>query len=232
MQGIFIAFMIMVTVMCLFSTIAVMADIIKSFITKKQPPVQQQPVAPVAPAPIQPVPECTCQVEPQEEVAATQEETQEVVEQTEEATISFATGTSQTLEEKYLDLPNEVKGWYDEIIKYANNIEGSKRFKNERYEEYKLGNTRLVRLLIKRGIIHCEFMLQNSSFRNYATDNKISFKQSATVLKVISEEALNAVKNSIDIVVESIAEDKERKKAIAREKRRAKRMANTTGEEQ
>ena len=42
---------------------------------------------------------------------------------------------------------------------------------------------------------------------------------------VESAETVDAVKNSIDIVVASIAEEKEYKKQLAREKRRAARAA-------
>jgi len=147
-----------------------------------------------------------------------------------EGTISFSTSQQQTLEEKYLALPLEQRRWYDEIIKYASAVEGSKRFKNARYEEYKVGKNRLVRLLIKRGIIHCEFILHNSDFKNYVNENKISVRQSATTMLVESAATVDAVKNSIDIVVAAIAEEREYKKKLARERRRAARASETTTE--
>ena len=139
--------------------------------------------------------------------------------------ISFSTGQQQTLEEKYLALTSEQKGWYDEIVKYAAAVEGSKRYKNLRYEEYKVGKNRLVRMLIKRGVIHCEFILHNSDFKNYISENKISVKQSATTMLVDSAATVGAAKNSISIVVAAIAEEKEYKKKLAREKRKAARAA-------
>ena len=149
----------------------------------------------------------------------------DAVEEDAEGKISFSTGQQQTLEEKYLALTSEQKGWYDEIVKYAAAVEGSKRYKNLRYEEYKVGKNRLVRMLIKRGVIHCEFILHNSDFKNYINENKISVKQSATTMLVDSEVTVGAVKNSIDIVVSAIAEEKEYKKKLAREKRKAARAA-------
>ena len=143
-----------------------------------------------------------------------------------EGKISFSTRQKQTLEEKYLALSSEQRGWYDEIIKYAANQEGSKRFKNERYEEYKIGNSRLVRMLIKRGIINCEFILHNSDFKNYVNENKISVKQAPTTMLVENAATVDAVKNSIDIVVAAIAEEREYKKKLARERRRAARAAS------
>ncbi len=139
-----------------------------------------------------------------------------------DGTVKFSKGLQQTIDEKYLELPSEQKGWYDEIIKYASAVEGSKRAKNARYEEYKVGNSRIVRMLIKRGVINCEFILHNSDFKNYINENKISVKQSATTMLVESAETVAAVKNSIDIVVASIAEEREYKKKLARERRRAR----------
>ena len=166
-----------------------------------------------------------------EEVVAepvAEEAVEEVVEATDDADkISFSKGQQQTLEEKYLALPAEQRRWYDEIIKYASAVEGSKRFKNARYEEYKVGKNRLVRLLIKRGIIHCEFILHNSDFKNYINENKISVKQSATTMLVESAATIAAVKNSIDIVVAAIAEEKKYKQKLAREKRRAARAGQS-----
>ena len=139
--------------------------------------------------------------------------------------ISFSTGQQQTLDEKYFALTPEQRSWYDEIIKYASAVEDSKRFKNLRYEEYKVGKNRLVRVLIKRGVINCEFNLQNADFKNYVNENKISVKQSATTILVETAETVAAVKSSIDIVVAAIAEEREYKKKLAREKRRAREAA-------
>lgn len=147
-----------------------------------------------------------------------------------DGTISFSMGQQQTLDEKYLELSAEERRWYDEIIKHAATVEGSKRFKNARYEEYKVGKNRLVRLLIKRGIIHCEFILHNSDFKNYINENKISVRQSATTMLVESASTVDAVKNSIDIVVAAIAEEKEYKKKLARERRRARAASETSTE--
>ena len=146
-------------------------------------------------------------------------------EEVDDGTISFSTGQQKTLDEKYLELPMEQRGWYDEIIKYASAVEGSKRFKNARYEEYKVGKSRLVRLTIKRGVINCEFILHNTDFKNYVNENKISVKQSATTMLVETAETVDAVKNSIDIVVAAQAAEREYKKQLARQRRKEAREA-------
>ena len=190
--------------------------------------------APVEPAPVEivvenvkeePVPETPVAEEVVEEPAPVAIVEEVAEEEDDEGKISFSASQRQTLEEKYLALSSEAKGWYDEIIKYAANVEGSKRFKNVRYEEYKVGKNRLVRVLIKRGVIQCEFLLHNSDFKNYISENKISVKQAATTMLVEDAATVAAVKSCIDIAVAAFAEEREYKKQLAKEKRRAARQS-------
>ena len=252
MEIMFMVFMSLVSVMSLFSVLVVLRDIVKEILAARrekannaaslieemeriiakananeEKAVEPAPVAEVvAEVPVQAEPE----VEPvAEEPAEAEPEAEESAEEA-EGTISFSTTQRQTLEEKYLALSAQQRGWYDEIIKYAAAVEGSKRYKNVRYEEYKVGKNRLVRMLIKRNTVVCEFILHNSDFKNYISENKITVKQSATTMLVDSDATVDAVKNSIDIVVAFIAEEKEHKKMLARERRKAARAAQNADE--
>lgn len=233
MEILFMVFMVIVSIMALFAVMVVFRDIVKEIIDARREREQrladaerkaEQPApAPVA-EPSLPIEEPVA--EPAQEPA--EEPVEEPVEEPaaeDDGTISFSAGQQKTLDEKYLELSQKEKGWYDEIIKHAAIVEGSKRFKNARYEEYKVGKNRLVRMLIKRGIIHCEFILHNADFKNYVNENKISVRQSATTMRVENPETVEAAKNSIDIVVAAIAEEREYKKQLAREKRKAAREA-------
>jgi hypothetical protein len=232
MEILFMVFMVVVTVMALFAILVVLRDIVKEVLlskrerepAKKVVKVEVKPVAePVAEPVVEKVAEPIVETVVEEPVA--EPVVEEVVATDDESKVTFSTG-QQTLDEKYLELSSEEKGWYDEVIKYASAVEGSKRFKNARYEEYKVGKNRLVRLLIKRGVINCEFILQNSNFRNYVNENKISVSQSATVIRIDSAATVDAVKDSINIVVAAINEEKEYKKQLAREKRKAANAKN------
>lgn len=237
MEILFMVFMVIVSIMALFAVMVVFRDIVKEIIDARREREQrladaerkaEQPApAPVA-EPSLPIEEPVAEPaqEPAQEPA--EEPVEEPVEEPaaeDDGTISFSAGQQKTLDEKYLELSQKEKGWYDEIIKHAAIVEGSKRFKNARYEEYKVGKNRLVRMLIKRGIIHCEFILHNADFKNYVNENKISVRQSATTMRVENPETVEAAKNSIDIVVAAIAEEREYKKQLAREKRKAAREA-------
>lgn len=231
METLFMIFMVFVTCMVIFAITVVVRDIIKeSFASKRaqtaQPEVKvvekiveiEKPVVVEVPAKEEPAKEP--EKEPVIEEVAVAVEPEAEVEDNDK--ISFSAGNQQTLDEKYLELSAQAKSWYDELVKIANNVEGSKRIKNARYEEYKVGNSRVIRLTIKRGVIQTEFVLHNSDFKNFVNENKISVKQSATVIKLVDESSFEAAKNSVSIVLQQIAEEKEYKKQLAREKRRAK----------
>ena len=151
-----------------------------------------------------------------------------------DSAVVFSTAT-QTLEEKYLELTPEYKGYYDEIVKCAMAVEGSKRIKNANYEEYKVGMSRLVRLKIKRGIVVCELVISNLTFKTYVNDNKVAMKQAPASIKVIDAAACAAVKDSIGIAVKAIEEERAYIKEQAKIRRRERRLearenASTTEE--
>lgn len=125
----------------------------------------------------------------------------------------------ETLEEKYLALPGDIRGYYDEIVKAANAIEGSKRLKNENYEDYKLGKNRLVRLKIRRGALVAELIIPNLSFKTYQSGGA-ALKQAPITVKVVDEASLNAVKEGIAYTLKAIEDEKAYKKELARERRR------------
>ena len=70
---------------------------------------------------------------------------------------------------------------------------------------------------------NAELILQNSSFKTYVAENKISVKAAATVIKVVDAATVKAVKDAIDISVKTMHEVREERKRIANEKRKEKR---------
>ena len=80
-------------------------------------------------------------------------------------------------------------------------------------------------MLIKRDVITCEFILPNNDFKYYVNENKINVKQAATVLKIVDDASVKVAKDSIDIAVKAIQEEKELKKEQAKERRRLARQA-------
>lgn len=210
-------------VIAMFTMLILLRQIVKEISAKNklQCSADRESIAPivqvVTPAPVVPTPEATVEkpvIEPiAEETVATEDR------------VIFSSTKTLTIDDKYLELKPEYKKYYDEIVKYASNVEGSRRFKNARYEEYKVGKNRLVRMLIKRGTIVCEFILPNSDFKNYVNENKLKIKSAPTVLKIIDQNSVQIAKDSIDISIKAIEEEKEYKRKISRERRRQARKA-------
>ena len=226
MEILFMVFMVFVSITTLFAVLVVLRDIVKEIANSKRKsasdkvePVKEQVAKISEPIIVEtPAPACEPTEEPKVKDTAVLEEIATSV----DTKISFSAGEVKTLDEKYNALSKKDKKRYDEIVNYAKSVEGNRCFKNDRYEEYKVGTNRLVRMLIKRGVIVCEFILHNSDFRNYVNQNKISVKQSATTIKVLDDSSVAVAKNSIDIAVAEIKKEKEFKKQLAREKRRAR----------
>ncbi len=130
-----------------------------------------------------------------------------------------------TLDEKYSGLREQQKRFYDEITAYAAAIGDVRQIRNDRYEEYKYGGGRLVRVLIKRGIVVCEYLMTNDSFKRYVAGNKVKIKTAPITLKITDENSLRAAKDSIDISKKIIDDERAYKKEQAKLRRRERRNA-------
>lgn len=207
METVIMVFMAFVCLITLLIVLVVMKDMFTNSRNKKEATVTKET-------------ENVEKVEPQEsEVILPVVEASE----TDEGAITFAKSVSETHQEKYTKLSKKEKGYYDEIAKYASGVEGVKVVENDRYVDYKVGQARVVRLSIKRGVIISQLMLPNSDFKNYVSDNKIAVKIAPAVIRVTEAGTVGVVKDSIDIVVKEISAEKERKREIALAKRRERR---------
>lgn len=238
MYVLMICFIAVVLIIGIFCVVVVTRDIVTEERAKKNaseaatatPVVVYQP----APAPQQteepeveePTEEPAKEEPATEETAVTEEDAEEAED---DGVVNFATGT-KTLDEKYLELTPEFKGYYDEIVRFANTVEGSKRYKNANYEEYKVGKNRLVRLKIKRETVICELVIPNLAFKNYVSENKVEVKQAPATIKVVDDATLSAVKDSMQIAINAIEEERAYKKEQAKLRRRQKRAAESTEE--
>lgn len=248
LQIVVIVFMLFLCALCLFAVVVIVRDIIhESALARRErereekqltaTPAQPEPVqvvvqpavipapaldpAPVAEEPAEaPVVEETAVIEeaPAEEIAVAVAEEEE----DDPDAVSF-NRVSLTMEEKYGTLSTEFKRYFDDIVKHAISKEGVKESKRSGSYDYKIGAYKVLRMMIKRGEIVCEFNFIDRDFNNYASESNVRIKQSATQVRVLEASAVGVVKDGIDLVCQQIAEDKEHKKELAREKRREKR---------
>ena len=133
-----------------------------------------------------------------------------------------------THSEKYADLDRESKSRYNEVVAYVCAIDGVKRKQNDKCEEFRYCSKRVVCMTIKKGVVCCEYSLVNDQFDKYISDNKLSVKQAATIIKLLSAKETEAAKNAVDISVETIRRYREEKhqRDLAR-RREARKWANS-----
>ena len=133
-----------------------------------------------------------------------------------------------THEEKYNNLPDDARSWYDEIAQYAMAIDGAKRALRKRYEEFTLGNTRIAQLSIdSKGVTVCAFVLRNSAFFTYASENEIAVSTPATKIKITGDGTVAAAKRAVDMVVKNIEEEKALMRRIEDQRRERDKAQNT-----
>lgn len=257
LQAVVVVFMLFLCSLCLFAVVVIVRDMIYENAktrrararedrdyervlkaleeaadkTPEAIPVVAQPVVVEAPEPTVVVVEA-----PAKETPAPVEEAPALEEAVEDEGAVVFSANTLTMEEKYATLSSEFKRYFDEIIKHALSKEGVKEFKHNSSYDYKIGSYRVVRMMIKRGEIVCEFHFIDRDIIDYANASNVKMKQSATTIKVLEASAVGVAKDGIDLVCTQIAEDKEYKKELAREKRKEKRRqvaeaaANAQGE--
>ena len=232
LQAVVVIFMLFLCALCLFAVVVIARDIVRESASNKkdadaqksteekepvqvvvQPvlstavpaPVVEEPVAPVAEEPVAPIMEEVATAETNDSVSG----------------VVFSK-VSLTMAEKYAALSSEHKRYFDQIVKYALSKEGVTEAKYNSAYDYKIGTYRVVRMTIKRGEIVCEFNFIDRDFKNYASEASVKVKTAGTTVKVTEKLAVGVVKDGIDLVVTQIAADKEYKKALARERRKAR----------
>ena len=225
LQTVIVVFMLFLCALCLFAVVVIVRDIISENAKARrerereerewlrQQKLQEAEDAKAVPVVAEPAVEVK-PVDPEPEKEETVEEP--------DTDVSFNTNVL-TIEDKYAALAYELKVCFNDIIQHALSKEGVKEIKHTASYDYKIGAYRVVRIMIKRGEIVCEFNFIDREVLNYANASNVRMKQSATVLRVSDADAIDAVKEGIDLVCTQIAEDKEYKKQLAKEKRREKR---------
>ena len=237
LQTVVVVFMLFLCALCLFAVVVIARDIIhenaknrreresEGNSENKTEPIQVvlQPVMPMAqPAPAE-QPVIPAEPEKEEIIQPVVEEVAVTAEATEDPDAVTFSRVNLTMAEKYEMLSTEFKRYFDEIVKHALSKEGVVESKRNSSYDYKIGSYRVVRMMIKRGEIVCEFNFIERDFKTYANEASVRIKQLGTAVKVTETSAVGVVKDGIDLVCTQISDDKEYKKQLAREKRKEKR---------
>ncbi len=248
LQAVIIVFMLFLCALCLFAVVVIVRDIIhenanihreriknapqpsveaetRNKVEVKEEPKEVVPSVETETAVTVAQEPATAVFEPVEEVS--QESSEQPSEETQKG-IVFSKRFSMA--EKYATLSSEYKAYFDDVARYALSKSGVKEHKYNASYDYKDGVYRVIRLMIRRGEIICEFSFIDHDLRNYVNSSVVRIKQSATTIKLDEPSAVGATKDGIDLICSQIAKDREYKKELAKAKRRAKRQEQKQSE--
>lgn len=247
LQTIIVVFMLFLCLLCFFAVVVIVRDLIVESIRSRKQDEQGQPqsatvqptivvqptVTSVAPAPVQPTPAPIPEepkVEPKAEVKEdVKEEVCADVESDDDNEVAFSR-TGLTIEEKFAALPSELKVHFNELVRHVLSKDGIKEIKHPNSYDYKDASYKVLRISIKRNEIVCDVFFMDRELLSYAKETGVKVKQPPTKIRVVDTDTLSVAKDGIDRVIKQIADDKERKKELAREKRRERRRAASAAE--
>lgn len=131
-----------------------------------------------------------------------------------------------TYDEAYAELSGEEQRRVDDILAFAmSKDKATKRTQSKTAATVSLGRDQLVRIAIRKGVIVARITVPNDELSAYADAAKTKIKAKPIDIKVDAPETVGTVKDLIDLTYKGILDERERKKQLQRERRRAKQTA-------
>ena len=137
----------------------------------------------------------------------------------------------KTHEEKYAELDEDSKKYYDAIMAYAESKADVKRQASVNADTVFYGRTCIVKTQIKQTKVVCNFsMLDAGMKRALKKDKGVGVKAKFTSIRVIDASSLELAKQSVDFAYNAALEEKEFKHQQQLQKRRDARKAKKDAE--
>ena len=131
-----------------------------------------------------------------------------------------------TYDEAYAELSGEEQRRVDDILAFAmSKDKAAKKTQSKTAATVSLGRNQLVRIAIRKGGILARITVPNDELSAYADVSKTKIKAKPIDIKVDAPETVGTVKDLIDLTYKGILDERERKKQLQRERRRAKQTA-------
>lgn len=128
-----------------------------------------------------------------------------------------------TFADKYAALEADKKALYDEFMAYALGKPGCKKTDASKAVTVKWRTDKVCRAVIKRGVPVLNFMLGNTELNRYVREAGVKgIKISPVVVRLESDDDLKLAKQTADITVGNLEQEREYRKQRAREQRRLK----------
>lgn len=126
-----------------------------------------------------------------------------------------------TFIDKYAALSTEARMRYDSIVAYILANPDCKKVEASNAVTFKCKTDKIVRVMIKRGVVILNFLLANTDLNRFVREEGIkTIKINPVVIKLETDSDLVLAKQTADITIENIREEQQYRKERNRELRR------------
>ncbi len=126
-----------------------------------------------------------------------------------------------TFIDKYAALSSEARMRYDSIVAYILANPDCKKVEASNAVTFKCKTDKIVRVMIKRGVVILNFLLANTDLNRFVREEGIkTIKINPVVIKLETDSDLMLAKQTADITIENIREEQQYRKERNRELRR------------
>ncbi len=127
----------------------------------------------------------------------------------------------ETFIDKYAALSPEARTRYDSIVAYILANPDCKKVEASNAVTFKCKTDKIVRVMIKRGVVILNFLLVNTDLNRFVREEGIkTIKINPVVIKLETDADLVLAKQTADITIENIREEQQYRKERNRELRR------------
>ncbi len=160
-----------------------------------------------------------------DETAATEDESDDAAE------VAFVS-EKKNLEDKYAELSDVQKGYFDKIKEYACSKEDARAIEAKGHITVKYGKERLVRITIRRDAVEAVFLLIDSNFKKYMKEQDAPIKEKPTVIRIENDAYLQLALETVDLKYNSLVEEKQQRLEEQKAKKRERARKQTAAVEE
>ncbi len=160
-----------------------------------------------------------------DETAATEDESDDSAE------VAFVS-EKKNLEDKYAELSDVQKGYFDKIKEYACSKEDARAIEAKGHITVKYGKERLVRITIRRDAVEAVFLLIDSNFKKYMKEQDAPIKEKPTVIRIENDAYLQLALETVDLKYNSLMEEKQQRLEEQKAKKRERARKQTAAVEE
>lgn len=133
-------------------------------------------------------------------------------------------GQKLTFKDKYAALDPESRAFYDDVVSYILSHPDCRKSEASGAVTFKCKTDKIMRAVIKRGVVVLNFMLANTDLNRFVREEGIKkIKISPVVVRLESAADVVLAKQTADITLENIHEEQDYRKERKRELRRLRR---------